>query len=124
MALKRVKDPYIHIYIYIYIYLDLQCTSIKGLMVSIRWYLGCLKEELRGAGISICIYIYIYIDTYMYCWGVNRMWYMAASSRFMGSRSKQLPKALANPVKDMHILSQGFSTCHDNLTPYRTLGPS
>ena len=25
-----------------------QCSSIKGLMVSIRWYLGCLKERVVG----------------------------------------------------------------------------
>ena len=27
-----------------------QCTSIKGLLVSIRWYLGFLKGQLAGAG--------------------------------------------------------------------------
>ena len=27
-----------------------QCTSIKGLMVSSRWYLGCLRGYLGGAG--------------------------------------------------------------------------
>ena len=32
------------------IQLDPQCTSSKGLMVSIRWYLGCLKGQLGGAG--------------------------------------------------------------------------
>ena len=26
------------------------CTSIKGPMVSTRWYLGCLKGQLGGAG--------------------------------------------------------------------------
>ena len=31
-------------------YLDPQCSSIKGLMVSVRWYLGCLKVQLGGAG--------------------------------------------------------------------------
>ena len=31
-------------------FLDPQCTSIKGLMVSIRWYLGFLKGQLGGAG--------------------------------------------------------------------------
>ena len=30
--------------------LDPQCTSIKGLMVSIRWHLGSLKGELVAAG--------------------------------------------------------------------------
>ena len=32
------------------IYLDPPQYSIKGLMVSIRWYLGCLKGYLGGAG--------------------------------------------------------------------------
>ena len=27
-----------------------QCTSIKGLMVSIRWYFWCLEGWLGGAG--------------------------------------------------------------------------
>ena len=31
-------------------YLDPQCTSIKGLMVSITGYLGYLKGQLGGAG--------------------------------------------------------------------------
>ena len=34
--------------------LDTQCTSIKGLMVSIRWYLGCLKGSLGGCSRSAC----------------------------------------------------------------------
>ena len=28
-----------------------QCTSIKRLIVSIRWYLGSLKGQLGGAGL-------------------------------------------------------------------------
>ena len=35
---------------YLTVYLDPQCTSIKGLMVSIRWYLRCLKGKLGGLG--------------------------------------------------------------------------
>ena len=25
-----------------------QCTTIKGIMVSIRWYLGCLEGQFGG----------------------------------------------------------------------------
>ena len=32
-----------NLYVYIYIYLDPQCTSIKGLVVSIVGYMGYLK---------------------------------------------------------------------------------
>ena len=38
----QVRDRY---------HLDPQCTSIKGRIDSIRWYLGCLKGYLGGAGI-------------------------------------------------------------------------
>ena len=32
------------------VHLDPQSTSVKGLMVSIKWYLGWLKGQLGGAG--------------------------------------------------------------------------
>ena len=32
------------------LYQHSQCTSIKGLMVSIRWYPGYPKQQLGGAG--------------------------------------------------------------------------
>ena len=40
-------------------------------MVSIRWYLGCLKGQLGGAGIYIyIIYIYIYIHFHFFIYSL------------------------------------------------------
>ena len=39
-----------------------QCSPMKGLIVSIRWYLGCLKGCLGGAG--ICLHLLLYLHLY------------------------------------------------------------